>query len=81
MENIRYNLISIYQNRNIRINNEINNRINTYKFIFSTIIYVYIIPITIFFLIKNNQTFKRYILPNINNYNNNIKLKIIQFVI
>ena len=74
MENIRYNLISIYQNRNIRINNEINNRINTYKFIFSTIIYVYIIPITIFFLIKNNQTFKRYIFPNINNYNNNITI-------
>ena len=74
MENIRNNFILINQNHNLRINNERNNRINTYKFVFSTIFYTYIIPIIIFFFIKNNQTIIQYIFPNNNNYTKNISI-------
>ena len=74
MENIRNNFILIHQNRNLRINDERNNRINTYKFVFSTIFYIYIIPILIFFLIKNNQTILQYIFPNNDNYIKNITI-------
>ena len=71
MENIRNNFILINQNRNLRIINERNNRINSYKFVFSTIFYIYIIPILIFFIIKNNQTILQYIFPNNDNINKN----------
>ena len=74
MENIRNNFILINQNRNLRIINERNNRINSYKFVFSTIFYIYIIPILIFFIIKNNQTILQYIFPNNDNINKNITL-------
>ena len=76
MENIRHNLVSIIPNRNIRINNVINNRverIETYKILFSTILYIYIIPLIIFFLIKSNLNITQYFFPHIN-HNKNIPI-------
>ena len=73
MENIRHNLVSIIPNRNIRINNAINNRaerIETYKILFSTILYIYIIPLIIFFLIKSNLNITQYFFPHINHNKN-----------
>ena len=57
----RYNSIIISPNQNIGIGNGINNnRRDNYQIIFSTILYVYIIPLILFFLLqKNTNNFEK----------------------
>ena len=75
MDNNNHNLIIISENQNMRINNEISsNRREYYKMIFTTIIYLFIIPFILFLITNKNHDMVPYKIEN-NSYqiiNNNI---------
>lgn len=68
MDNNNHNLIIIIPNQNFRIDNQISSRRREfYKLLFSSIIYMFIIPFILFFLTNKHQNNLSYIIDN-NNY-------------
>ena len=68
MDNNNHNLILIIPNQNFRHDNQISsNRRDFYKLLFSTIIYMFIIPFIFFLLTKKHQKSLQYIIDD-NNY-------------